>query len=207
MGDDRTDDTGRAPATRASGVKVRWTPTMRETFFAHLACSCNVTAAAAAIGLRPAQVHYRRRNNKPFAAEWERGIHAGYLMLEMRMIGHVLTGGGEIIDGDGAEVEPLAYADAVKLLTLYFARREGRVGKRPPAQVVATREQADAAILAKLTALAARKARDEDNACKAHAAGETRKARGAADAREARAAGDARKARAAGGVRGAGDAA
>lgn len=185
MGNDRTDDTGRAPAKRASGVKVRWTPTMRETFFAHLACSCNVTAAAAAIGLRPAQVHYRRRINKPFAAEWERGIHAGYLLLEMRMIGHVLAGGGETIDGDGAEVEPLAYADAVKLLTLYFARREGRVGKRPPAQVVATRDQADAAILAKLTALAARKARDEENARKARDAGGARTTRDAGRGREA----------------------
>lgn len=161
---------------RASGVKVRWTTAMRDTFFAHLACNCNVTAAAAAIGVQPSQVHYRRRISKPFAAEWQRTIEAGYLLLEMRLIGHAMAGGGpsadsaKMVDGDAAGVEPIAYDEAFKLLNLYRARREGRVGKRGPAQVVATREQADAAILAKLAALAARNAR---------AAGETAEGTGA----------------------------
>ena len=159
MDDDRTDEPESKPARRKSGLKVRWTPAMREMFFAHLACNCNVAAAARAIGVQPPQVHYRRRISKPFAAEWQRAIDAGYLLLEMRMIGHTLAGGGATVAGDGADVEPLAYAEALKLFTLYVARREGHVRKRPPAQVVATREEADAAILAKLAALAARKAR------------------------------------------------
>ncbi|NIJ30389.1 hypothetical protein FHT00_002352 [Sphingomonas insulae] len=148
-----------AVTRRRSGVKVRWTAAMRATFFAHLACNCNVTAAAAAIGVQPSQVHYQRRISKPFAAEWQRMIDAGYLLLEMRMIGHAMAGGGGTVAGDSAGVEPLAYDEAFKLLNLYRARREGRVRSRGPAQVVATREQADAAILAKLDALAARKAR------------------------------------------------
>ncbi|MCP3735034.1 hypothetical protein M9979_09150 [Sphingomonas sp. RP10(2022)] len=136
---------------------VRWNAAMRDEFFDHLAGSCNVAASAAAIGLRPSQVHHRRRTNKAFAEMWEAAIEAGYQLLETRLIGYVLAGGGDTIAPDDAHaLGPLHWEGAIKLFTIHKARREGRGRPCGPVPGVATREQADKVILAKLAALAAR---------------------------------------------------
>lgn len=139
---------------------VRWNAAMRDTFFAHLAESCNVAASAAAIGVRPSQVQHRRRTNAEFAALWADAIEAGYQLLEMRMLGYVLAGGGETIAPDDPHaLGPVHWEGAIKLLTIHRARREGRGKPCGPAPRVATREETDAAIMARLAALAARRTR------------------------------------------------
>ena len=140
---------------------VRWNASMRDTFFAHLAGSCNVAASAAAIGLRPSQVHHRRRTNPAFAAHWDEAIKAGYELLETRMLGYVLGGGGPTIAPDDPQaLGPIHWDGAIKLLTIHLARREGRGKPCGPPPRIATRDETDAVIIAKLTVLAAKKMRD-----------------------------------------------
>lgn len=139
---------------------VRWNAAMRDAFFAHLAGSCNVAASAAAIGLSPSQVQHRRRTNAAFAALWADAIEAGYQLLEMRMLGYVLAGGGETIAPDDPHaLGPVHWEGAIKLLTIHRSRREGRGKPCGPVPKAATREETDAAIMARLSALAARRAR------------------------------------------------
>ncbi len=152
-----------AATRRRTCQAVRWTATMNRTFFTHLAGSCNVSEAAKAIGLLPSQVYYRRKTNVAFGKAWAEAIAIAYQVLETRMIGHVLAGGGGGGGGtvavvEGVAPEPIAWDEAVKLLGMHKARREGRGGCRP-SQAVATRAQTDAAIMGKLQALAVRKQR------------------------------------------------
>jgi len=151
------------PSADAPGTPVkwvRWNAAMRDRFFDHLATSCNVAASAAEVGVRPSQVQHRRRTNPAFAALWEQAIAAGYQLLEMRLIGHVLAGGGpSIAPSDPDAVEALDWEGAIKLLTIHKARREGRGGRPGPVPGTATREQTDAVILRKLATLAAGRAR------------------------------------------------
>ncbi len=147
---------------RRSCQAVRWTATMNRTFFTHLAGSCNVTEAARTIGLLPSQVYYRRKTNAAFGKAWDEAIAIAYQVLETRIIGHVLaggSGGGAVGMVDGLAPEPIAWDEAVKLLAMHKARRDGRVGPRLPSQAVATRAQTDAVIAGKLKVLAARNQR------------------------------------------------
>ncbi|WP_447411534.1 hypothetical protein, partial [Clostridium perfringens] len=90
-------------------------------------------------------------------------LEAGYQLLETRLLGHVLNGGGAgtIAPDDPACVGPVDWDGGIKLLTLHRTQRAGtgRTPGRPPS--VATREETDAAILKKLAALAAARARQE----------------------------------------------
>lgn len=139
--------------------KVRWTVGMRRTFFAHLAAHCNVTAAAAAIGLTPAEVHDRRRRHQPFAAEWDQAIAAGMALLEMRLIGRVLAETDDGTKADSPDPEPIDWDHAIKLYTVHRAQRGTRHGQRDPSPTVATPEQTNAAILRKLASIDAGRAR------------------------------------------------
>lgn len=149
---------GSSPRPVRAPVKwVRWNAAMRDAFFAHLAGSCNVAASAAAIGLKPSQVHHRRRTSKAFAAAWAEALEAGYQLLETRLLGYVLAGGGggTIAPNDAQALGPLDWEGAIKLFTIHKARREERGRPSGPAPKTATREESDAVILRNLAALAA----------------------------------------------------
>ncbi|GKS02844.1 hypothetical protein [Sphingomonas aquatilis] len=149
-----------AQGKRPTKQWARWNAAMRDTFFAHLAGSCNIAASAAAIGLSPSQVQHRRRTNPQFAALWADAIEAGYQLLEMRLLGYALAGGGETIAPDDPNaLGPVHWEGAIKLLTIHRARREGRGKPCGPAPKAAPREETDAAIVAGLAALAARRTR------------------------------------------------
>lgn len=155
----RQEQGGDLRVRRQRGPWTRWTTEMRDTFFTHLTGNCNVLAAAESIGVTASQVHYRRRTSAPFGAQWARAIDAAYHLLEARMLAHVLASGGDTpIPGDGI-ADPVDWDRALKLLTMRNARREGRGRPSGTPPTVATREQSDTAILAKLKALADRKAR------------------------------------------------
>ncbi len=156
--DDACADAGPSRRGARAPVKwVRWNAPMRDAFFAHLAGSCNVAASAAAIGLKPSQVHHRRRTSKAFAAAWAEALEAGYQLLETRLLGYVLAGGGggTIAPDDAQALGPLDWEGAIKLFTIHKARREGRGKPTGPAPKTATREESDAVILRNLAALAA----------------------------------------------------
>ena len=76
------------------------------------------------------------------------------------MIGYVLAGGGDTIAPDDPHaLGPVHWEGALKLLTIHRARREGRGKPFGPAPKPATREDTDAAIMARLATLAARRVR------------------------------------------------
>lgn len=148
-------------AMRRRGQWIRWNRQMTEAFLSHLAGSCNVAASARAIGVTPTQVHHRRRTNTAFAQAWAKALDAGYQLLETRLLGHVLRGGGDdtIAPDDPDCVGPVDWEGGIKLLTLYRARRDGRAKAGGFKPVVATRDETDAAILKKLAVIAAARTR------------------------------------------------
>ncbi|MBX9814446.1 MAG: hypothetical protein K2X76_07070 [Sphingomonas sp.] len=137
---------------------VRWTPTLKNRFLDHLAASGDVQAAAAAIGVDPATAYALHRRDAKFREAWQEAIVAGYQLLETRLIGHALAGGGEALPGV-AGAPPVSTQLALQLLQLHRgALKAPRPAKatRPPSP-----EETDAAILKKLAAIERRQACDK----------------------------------------------
>jgi hypothetical protein len=139
---------------------VRWTRRMKKEFLDHLAATCNVRGAAAAIGVDPVSVYALRRRDEAFYLAWEEAVVAGYQMLETQLIGHCLAGGGTTIDNGADEFGSIDKDMALRLLTSHRAGRD-KVIRGGPRPQVARRDETDAAILKKLKALAAKNAADE----------------------------------------------
>lgn len=152
---------GKAEAVRTvtlpqRGKRVRWTQELVGLFMDHLAETGNITASARFIDVDPSQVYYRQRTNAAFATAWRAAIQAGYLTVEARMIGHVLSGGD-----DGATASERGSFDWDQALRL-LAQRESHANgtrKHGPQRKVATRQDTDAAILRQLSRLARNSAR------------------------------------------------
>lgn len=143
------------------GVRVRWTKMAKIAFLDELAATCNVTAAAKAIGVEALAMHRKRRSDPAFAAAWARAVDAGYQLLETRLVGCalVLSGATERAEGERAPTRELDFDPAFRILR----HREEARGKPVRGGVMLatppTRDEADRQILAKLAVLAARRAR------------------------------------------------
>lgn len=149
---------------------VRWTRTMRETFLDHLAATCNVREAAAVIGVIPGSVYTLRRREPAFAEQWEEALALGYQMLETRVIGHVLAGGGpgdKLKCGIDSTLGSIDFDSALRLLGMH--RNAAGKPRKNRGPVFALPEETDKALLAKLRQIEARRAREaaEDGAVKA----------------------------------------
>ena len=149
---------GPAGAKRRRAAPTMWTAKKRAAFFDHLSITGNITEAAAAAGVRPQSVHNLRLRDTAFADAWAVAIEAGYATIEMRLIGHVLAG---LSQND--PLEPVGGAAAIdvvqamRLLRERDTRRSGARSRSAAAPRRATMAETDAAILAKLAAIAARK--------------------------------------------------
>lgn len=131
---------------------ARWTQTMKRAFLDHLAATCDVNAAAAAIEVDAESVHGLRRSDAAFAAGWGEALAAGYEMLETRLIGHALAGGAGMV-GAAGRAEPIDAELALRLLSEHrgpAAGASGRARRGGATARPASREQTDAAILRKL---------------------------------------------------------
>ena len=95
-----------------------------------------------------------RRADPGFLAAWQDALEAGYTMLETKLVGHALAGGGSVItNGATAEIGPIDVALALQLLGFHkggVADRPRR-GRAPLAR--ARPDETDAAILKKLRAM------------------------------------------------------
>ncbi len=143
------------------GKRVRWTQELIGLFMDHLAETGNIAASARYIGVDPSQVYYRQRTDAAFAAAWRAAIEAGYLTVEARMIGHVLSGGDDAATASARGT--FNWEQALRLL----AQRDGhatRTRRHGPQRQLATRQETDAAILRQLSRLAQNKARREREA-------------------------------------------
>lgn len=144
-----------------AGKWVRWTKRMKAMFLDHLAATCNVSSAAAVIGVEPGSVYSLRRTDPAFAAAWTEALAAGYEMLETQLVGHALAGGGRtIVNGAVDRTGPIDVDLALKLLgTHRDAMLDRARGRRGPRRKVATMAETDEAILKKLESMARSKAR------------------------------------------------
>jgi hypothetical protein len=139
---------------------VRWTARMKANFLDHLAATCNVRDAAAAIGVTPGSLYQLRRRDAAFAEAWREAVVLGYDMLETLLLGHVLSGrdGRTIAGGPHG---PIEFDAALRLLAQHGATLSGKPFKGGARIQYATRDETDAAILKKLDALDRAKAQAE----------------------------------------------
>jgi len=137
---------------------VRWTGRMKRLFLDHLAATCHVGSAAAAIGVDPSSVYALRRRDPEFVAAWGEALELGYEMLETLVVGHALAGGGRTaVTGaatvNGVATGPIDVDFILRVLSGRHASRPvGRQTRGGARKHVATREETDAAILARLAA-------------------------------------------------------
>lgn len=137
-----------------------WTAARRATFLDHLAATCNVAKACAAVGMHPTGAYKMRRREPAFAEQWHAALMTGYDRIEAALIEHITRTVAETEHGDVAAV-PFDVAEAIAVLKMHHARSNGRPDRAPrgPAPKRATEEETDAAILKQLAALERRKAR------------------------------------------------
>jgi hypothetical protein len=157
----RSGVTGQTVRLPVRGKRVRWTAGLVGMFMDHIAATGNIAAAARLIGIHPAQCYHRLRTDTGFSEAWQAAIVAGHQTVEIGLIGHVLSGGKAEADADAP---PFDWERGLRLLTLADRRQSGGVRQGKPPRQLATREETDALILKRLTALAARKAREADRA-------------------------------------------
>ena len=139
---------------------IGWTTELKSAFLDRLAESCNITASARALGIDPTVVHHLRRRDPAFAADWAVALEAGYVMIETRLVGHVLANGtrGDPIEPAGGHAERIHVEDALRVLAVRDARRkQGNAPKSGARPLKALRSETDAAIL-KLLRIADRRA-------------------------------------------------
>lgn len=135
---------------------VRWTKQKRVDFLDQLAGTCNIRAAAGAVGMTPPSVYHLRRKDEDFAEEWHKALLVGYEILETELLGHVLAGGGDRIErADGSTID---VEQAIRLLGLHRNNMQGKWRGGPPLKR-ARPEDTDAAILKKLDAIDRARAR------------------------------------------------
>ncbi|MEG8014541.1 hypothetical protein [Sphingomonas sp. 22R3R2A-7] len=154
---------GRLQVRKAA--KGGWTPAKRVAFLEHLAATCNVAASARAVGMAPRGAHALKARDAVFAADWAAAIEAAYETLEARLLAYAL---GEVegeaeaeseaeADGDAeAELRGAHFDPRVAVQALGFRRRDAAAGGRGPSCKRATIAEVEAALVAKLDAIARR---------------------------------------------------
>lgn len=131
---------------------VRWSAKRREAFLDHLAGTCNVKEAAAAVGVDPGCVYYLRRQDASFAEAWREALTLGYDMLETQLIGHAMANDGSRMIRNGAMGE-FDVDLALRLLSHHRNAMQGKPFRGGPKLRRATREETDEAILRKIDAI------------------------------------------------------
>ena len=142
------DEPETAAPLRAKAPKA-WNAARRRRFLDHLAATCNVSEAATVAGLPKSDLYHRRRREPAFAAEWAEAVALGYAMLETRLLGHALAGGGEKIAQDGA-FPAIEVSVAMKLLAAHRDASAPMRGGRALRHV--TPQETDAALMKALAA-------------------------------------------------------
>lgn len=132
---------------------IRWNKAMRQGFLDHLAATGNVGQSAAAIGVDPRSIYNLRRRDPQFAAGWGEALALGYQMIETRLIGHVLGGGGACDPVTGEELPPINAELALRMLATERNRQAGAPYKGGPKLRRASEEETNAALMKKLDAV------------------------------------------------------
>lgn len=133
--------------------RVRWDEAKRQGFLDHLASTGNVVQSAAEIGVDPRAVYNLRRRDPRFTEQWGEALTLGYQMIETRLVGHVLAGGGACDDIALEGAAPLNTDLALRLLSGRRNAEAGKPFKGGPKLKRATEEETNAALMKKLDAV------------------------------------------------------
>lgn len=131
-----------------------WTRARETAFLDHLAATCNVTAACAAVNISACMAYGRRRKDPVFAGAWRAALLTGYDELEAKLLAR--AGAATDHARRGTDAGDFDADLALKLLAHHGSRmRAQAAGTAKPQNRVrrATPEETDAAILKQLAAL------------------------------------------------------
>ena len=144
---------GRALQLRSQPAH-QWTDDKRGAFLAALAMSCNVKASCAAVGMSTTTAYALRLRDDGFAEQWHAAIQIGYDRLEEALLqaagAAIAVPAGEAGEQAADGFDPQL---ARRLLDRHRSAREGRSNRRSGPVTRASREEAEAALHAKLDAL------------------------------------------------------
>lgn len=128
-----------------------WTDEAEALFLAHLAGSCNVSAAAAATGFSAVTAYNHRRCDPAFARKWQAALDQGYARLEMELVRHAADMVENFEIDPDAPFKQMSMREAIHLLAIHQRRHD------QPAATLAPRprslDQARDSILRKLDAI------------------------------------------------------
>ena len=101
-------------------ARVRqWSPRVEERFLTVLASTCNVRAAAAAVGMHSSSAYHHRRRWPGFAERWRAAVEIGYHQLEFGLI----EAAGNFLSGeelpDPAPLAGMTVGHAIHLLHMH----------------------------------------------------------------------------------------
>ncbi len=163
---------GRAMARRTTDGTIRvtrprvqaafhWTGEKRARFLTELAATCNVQASCAAAGMSRRTAYALRVRDEQFAAHWRAALLVGYDRLEEALLAAAGAALAEIGAGDeseargpggGAATPPFDPELAMRVLDRYRRSLDGHQSGRGGSIGRTTREEAEAALHARLDA-------------------------------------------------------
>lgn len=120
-----------------------WGEEADEAFFAALAATCNVQAAAKAAGFSTATAYDHRKKFPQFAERWQAALDHGYIRLEMALLEAAQASLSSGPWDNERPIPPLTTDEIVKVLKLHQATvklghpaRRGNVGTPLPLEAV-----------------------------------------------------------------------
>jgi len=117
---------------RAARYK-RFTPARQDVFFAELAATCNVAAAARKVRIDPSTAYNHRRLSAEFRARWEEAVREAYANLELAMLERVMNGTAKTVTrADGSVDRTHEYPNAIALQLLRQHRDLAPEAQAPP---------------------------------------------------------------------------
>lgn len=137
--------------TRRLGGKGRFDPSTRQRFLDSLCLSCNVTMAAAHVGISLPTVYRAKHHDPVFAEQWREALDQGLERLEAQVIEH--GGAGVALEpadpdralDDPATPPPFDFDKAMRALQ-HFAKQRAGIARKP-GRPAATAAETDAAIM------------------------------------------------------------
>lgn len=155
---------GKVSLQRKAARKDGWTTARRATFLEVLGQTCNVTTAARAVGLQPKSARALKKRDGEFARLWAEAIEDGVERLREELLASQLDqvpSGDNPTEAELAEVQeavPEVAFDPVTAIKVLQAH--GGFGDRRVKQArTTTQADVDAALMARLEALALQKER------------------------------------------------
>ena len=104
---------GQVVVSKRTGKPVRrcqrLTKERREAVLEHVAATCNVRFAAAAVGTTTSAIYQLKARDAGFREQFAQAVQAGYERVEAELLAHTLAAGAELEAGEGGPVAVPAF--------------------------------------------------------------------------------------------------